>query len=332
MPYPRSKIVNASCTPYYHLISRCVRRTYLCGFDRETGESFEHRKSWVEKRILYLANTFSIGVCAYAVMSNHVHLVIHLNKQESSKMSDYNVVARWHRISVGTQETAMFLESKSYPEDPIVKRTLKQKIQEYRARLSDISWFMKYLNEYIARRANKEDDCTGHFWEGRFKSYAILDEKALITCMAYVDLNPIRAKSAKSIDQSLHTSVYKRINAARKGWCLNSLVPFKNDKINNSSLPAIDMTLLDYLSLLKSTKDCLFEKKIVKPLIPELAKMSFNPEYWLHSINEMETMFPIALGNVVSLENYKKNTGRKRIKGATNMLRLYCDSEKPPIY
>ncbi|WP_432277216.1 transposase [Glaciecola petra] len=247
-------------------------------------------------------------------------------------MSDHNVVARWHRISVGTQETAIFLETKSYPSDPLVKRRLKLKIEEYRSRLSDLSWFMKYLNEYIARRANKEDDCTGHFWEGRFKSYAILDDKALITCMAYVDLNPIRAHVAKSIDQSLHTSIYKRITSARKGWCLNSLVPFKNDKLNNSSLPAINMTLLDYLSLLKSTKEYLFEKHSVKSLIPELKKMSFNSESWLHTINDMEIMFPVAIGNVVSLEQYKKSTGRKRIKGAANMLRLYCDNNQPPTY
>lgn len=330
MPYPRNKIVNSSCTPYYHVISRCVRRTYLCGFDRETGESFEHRKSWVEKRIIYLANTFSIGICAYAVMSNHVHLVIHLQQQKNLQMSNYEVLNRWHRISAGTPETALFLETKSYPKDPLAKECLKQKIEEYRTRLADLSWFMKYLNEYIARRANKEDDCTGHFWEGRFKSYAILDEKALITCMAYVDLNPIRAKAAKSIDQSIHTSIYKRINSARKGRGLNSLVPFRNDKLTPNGLSFINMTLLDYISLLRSTKECLFAKNKVSPMIPELKKLSFHPESWMQSIIEMETMFPIALGNVVSLENYKKSTGRSRIKGVINMLRLYRENGKKP--
>ena len=82
----------------------------------------------------------------------------------------------------------------------------------YRERLSDLSWFMKNLNEYIARKANKEDRVRGHFWESRFKCQSLLDEKALLAAMAYVDLNPVRAKIAELPEKSEFTSIYERIN------------------------------------------------------------------------------------------------------------------------
>ena len=124
-------------------------------------------------------------------MNNHLHLVLHVNVEQVKEWTTLDVLTRWHKLFKGT-----LLTKKYQLEQPLTEFELKmveETAQVYKERLIDISWFMRALNEPIARQANREDKCTGHFWEGRFKSQALLDEGALLSCMAYVDLNPVRA-------------------------------------------------------------------------------------------------------------------------------------------
>src|SRR5690554_1768049 len=87
-----------SDTPFYHVISRCVRRTFLCGQDRATGRCYEHRRGWIEERIRLLASVFAVDVAAYAVMSNHYHLAVKLSPDEVEPWSMDEVLARSERI------------------------------------------------------------------------------------------------------------------------------------------------------------------------------------------------------------------------------------------
>jgi REP element-mobilizing transposase RayT len=201
-------------TPYYHCISRCVRRAFLCGEDELTGRSYEHRRDWIVEKLKQLDGVFSISICAYAVMHNHTHTVLKINREAALEWSDDEVISRWTKL---------------YKPSPIVARYLygtkltkaewdvvAEDIEKWRHRLYDVSWFMRNLNESIARQANEEDDCTGKFWEGRFKSQALLDDAALLTCMSYVDLNPIRANIADRPEDSDFTSIQDRIRHYQK--------------------------------------------------------------------------------------------------------------------
>lgn len=214
MARPRSTQVSIEDTPFYHCSSRTVRRAFLTGVDDYTGKSYEHRREWIETQILSLADIFAIDVAAYAVMSNHLHLVLRIDIDLANNWSDREVVEQWHQLFKGTEFTQRFardelVEARQLPQ-------LKHSIAEYRSRLCDISWFMRCLNEPIARKANQEDKCTGHFGEGRFKSQALLGEAAVLTCMAYVELNPIRAKMATTPETSDYTSLQLRVKAACK--------------------------------------------------------------------------------------------------------------------
>lgn len=82
---------------------------------------------------------------------------------------------------------------------------------QIRSRLSDFSWWMRLLCQKIAQRANRDDTEVGKFWQARFRAVRLLDEAALLACAAYVDLNPIRAAIAETLEASDYTSVQARL-------------------------------------------------------------------------------------------------------------------------
>ena len=88
MTLPRRAQVALSCTPYYHCVARCVRRAFLCGRDTYSGRDFEHRKQWFLDRLAAQADAFAIEICAYAVMSNHYHLVLRIDESRTKAWSD----------------------------------------------------------------------------------------------------------------------------------------------------------------------------------------------------------------------------------------------------
>jgi len=194
-----------------HLVQRCVRRAYLTGQDAVTGKDYGFRREWIRCRMERLASVFGVDILTYAILSNHMHLVVRTRPDVVQAWTNDEVALRWLRVFPGKR----FDEQLAEPTTVDVKALAgnMERIAVVRSRLSDPSWFMRALSEPIARLANKQDECTGSFWEGRFKAQTITDEAGLLACSMYVDLNPIRAALVESPEQAVHTSAYDRIAA-----------------------------------------------------------------------------------------------------------------------
>ncbi|WP_413282834.1 transposase [Vibrio sp. MA40-2] len=313
MTTARKQLISLEATPYYHCVSRCVRHSFLCGFDTVSNINYEYRREWVEHKIQALTYTYCVDICAYAVMHNHYHLVAHINQNKAKALSQGDIVQRWqhqHKVPVLIQRWL-----KNQLTCQAEQKKCDQIIEVWRERLWSLSWFMKELNYHIACKANQEDQCTGHFWESRFKSQALLDEKALAAAMAYVDLNPIRSGLAKTVETSEYTSIKCRLEALSKNrYTAPCLHPFIGNS-NNKMMSGLPFRLIDYLELVDWTARQFREKKasMDKTLPSILQRLSFNQKNWLHACTRLEQKRSTAIGSASSLIRAKAVFDRKKI-------------------
>lgn len=351
MPKARAQLVCVDATPYYHCISRCVRRAFLCGDDPVSGGNFEHRKAWLADRMLELSAVFAIDVCAYAMLSNHFHLVLRVDRERALAWTDDEVERRMETLF-----PAAVAAARNLPE-----AARKQRIAEWRSRTWSLSWYMRCLNEAIARRANREDGCTGRFWEGRFKSQALLDVGGLLTCMAYVDLNPIRAGMATSLEDSEFTSIRQRLcEAARAPEAVyptvepsaGSAVPRTADKALGRRAPLLPFAdeldghaywrnlgnyepatplnlpieRADYIELLRCTAglvDAAPDPPLPAPLVPLLDSLGLAPAGFVRAVREFSRSFFTMVGEVHRIDLECARRGYRRRPGRSAARRLY---------
>jgi len=200
----RAQLVDPSVTRWDHCLSRCVRRAFLL------DEGACDRKAWIEHRLQELARCFAIAIGGFAIMDNHLHVLVRLDPQVLAGWSDEEVVRRWGRLYPPRDRKRQPL--------PVTGEWVQQQLQNAawvattRQRLGSLSWFMKCLKEPLSRLANREDQAGGAFFEGRFKSVAILDEESLLAICAYIDLNPVAASIAEVPEASEHTSIKQRVD------------------------------------------------------------------------------------------------------------------------
>jgi hypothetical protein len=195
-----------------HVMNRAVRRCFLMGNDPVSGKNFDHRKRWMQRKLKQLAAYFGIDLLGSAILSNHFHLVLRSRPDVVQTWDDTQVAWRWRMLCPlrkhedGTPKEPTEFELNSIRTDP-------DRLQEIRSRLSDISWWMRLLCQHVGQRANRETGETGKFWESRFRAVRLLDDSAILSAVAYVDLNPIRAGLAKTIEESDFTSAKQRLES-----------------------------------------------------------------------------------------------------------------------
>jgi len=336
----------------YHCYNRVVRSGRLFGYDPYTKKNYDHRKEWVRQRLSFLTSCFGIEIGGYACMINHLHIILKSSNKTANSWSDEEVARRWLRLFPKERDEN---GDPKDPEDCHIEAIAGNPglICTYRSRLNSISWFMKSLNEWISRKANKEDGCTGKFWEGRFKCTALKNQGAVLACMQYIDLNPIRAGVAKLPETSVFTSGQDRIRAREAKVALQRyrtakehtelahketseqkeilrkliiaaqrdswLIPIEYNELEIER-PFLNMKLEDYLSLLDWTGRNIVAGKngsIPSDMEPLLQRMELNIENWTDTVEHFGMRFYHVAAPVKSLVAAASRLGLKWMKGKT---------------
>jgi hypothetical protein len=359
MGVARSKYVRQGEEGVYHCYSRCVRRAFLFGKDALTGRDFSHRKAWFVERLRYLATIFAIEVCAYAILATHWHSVLRTRPDIVARWSDREVAIRWLTLFPPHKKPKDVSEPLS-EEQICLLANCPERIAELRQRLCSLSWFMGRMNEFIARKANKEDGVTGRFWEGRFKCEVLLDEAATAAAMVYVDLNPVRAGLAATPEESDFTSIQERIRSWQKENMIAGSTP--NQSFQNalskeeigSEMPEptpraswlcpiqsdahrrgiLQMTEAEYFALVDRSGRILRADKrgaIDPDLDPILLRIGAIPRSWLDIISNFGRRFHLAAGSLSSLRRFADKIGRRWLSGSSAARASFSVSQTPRV-
>jgi REP element-mobilizing transposase RayT len=296
MTQARSTLIPPGHAVFVHVTTRCVRRAWLFGHDRFSNRRYDHRCGLIEARVRELAEVFAVGVYAYAWMANHFHLALAVRPDAVRAWSDDDVVDRWQRIYRSKCDKRNAERRAQMLADPA-------RMQLTRDRLGSLSWFMKCLNEYVSRIANAEDKAHGHFWEARFKSQVLLDERALLAAMAYVDLNPIRAGIACNLMGSRNTSIRQRCKVVRGNPELAAEPVRPIWGVAAYTMPPI--TVGEYIELVDDAGRQVRKDKrgAISAAEPRaLQKLGISPDHWTRKVKGVGSGFWRVVGTVDDIQ------------------------------
>jgi len=314
MTYPRSLSFDAGAPGAYHCITRCVRRAWLCGRDRLTGHSYAHRRRWIASRVQELAASYAVTAYAWATMSNHYHLVLYVDPLEPQRWTDREVARRWFDVRHPAAARPLAHDVRQARIEALLADP--SALAAVRTRLGNLSWFIRNLNEDIARRANAEDGCTGRFWEGRYYCQHLLDEHALLAAMTYVDLNPLRAKVTRRLANAHQSTIVDRIQQLRgaRGRRTRPLEPLAGTLAHEPTR----CTLARYLELVKLVAQRRDARSAGGDRAkPRPGRRSDMPDIdsWIDMVQQVESRYSTAIGEPEALREKARATQRKWVRG-----------------
>ena len=341
-----------------HVMNRAVRRCFLMGDDPVTGKNFDHRKQWLEKKIEIHAAYFGIDLLGFAIMSNHFHLVLRSRPDVVETWDDAEVARRWFMLCPQRKNADGSAKEPTRAEINSIA-TDADKVRKIRRRLSNISWWMRLLCQYVGQRANRETGESGRFWESRFRSVRLLDESALLACVAYVDLNPIRAQLAETIEASDFTSAKKRLESlllgAKRGAASQphgadrstaspdrSLTPVQLDERSDQVGPTpssngfrcsekgfLNMTATEYLEFLDWTARCIVPGKrgsTPQHAPPILERVGLQPSVWLALVSNFGKLFHNVAGEPHEIGRARSRRRKSRFRVRSKVQAVFAGS------
>ncbi len=316
----RSEVFDPNEVAILHVCARVVRRCFLFGVDPVTGKNHDHRKVWIEEQLKLLAANFGIDLLGFAILSNHFHLIVRSRPDVVQTWDHSELARRWlmlcpkRKKKDRSPEEPNEFELNSIRSDP-------DKLATIRKRLSDVAWWMRLLCQNIGTRANQEDQQVGKFFQGRYRAVRILDEESLLACAAYVDLNPIRAAMAETLETSEFTSVQRRIESLQqatssmssKESLVNSFlspltIDEKNDSVGTCASQSrqrcsdkgfLSMSTMDYLELLDASSRMIrLDKSGYTPadVPPIFERLKLDPDFWRLQIKDFGRLFANVAG------------------------------------
>ncbi len=323
-----------------HVMNRTVRRCFLMGIDPLTGKNFDHRKQWLEEQLKRLAGLLGIDLLCHAILSNHFHLVLRSRPDVVAAWDDTEVARRWLLLCpLRKDDQGQAVEPNEFELNSI--RNDPARLATIRSRLSDISWWMRLLSQNIAQRANRDDNEVGKFWQARYRAVRLLDETSILACAAYVDLNPIRAALAETLETSEYTSVQKRIETIQAGVAEANreepiqaadgyLAPLEIDERSDAIGPCVHtgnqrasdkgflpMPTAVYVELLDWTaRQIRADKFGATPatMEPVFERLGISGEVWCGLVKDFGRLFYAVAGQPHEIDSHRTRDGEHRYK------------------